>query len=166
MELAFLTMFATACIFGYLWWQERNKPQEIEVRYKKQKQHCVNNLSDGAWDFLSHLCVQVSNKKNPRKLNLHTRVNESYETPFYTVEVFAVQNDNVVNNSWYDIDADLSEEFVEFLKWIINHLNKGGGIALINTENERRAIMTNTYGKATGEIIILESEHNFLEWSK
>lgn len=169
MELALLALSGMCAFLAWQLNQEKNtpKPKTVKLAHTpKPKQK--KNLSDGAYAFLEHLNKIICDKNGRninRKIDMRVLNSESVSGGFYNVSVVAIENNATIKDSWYDIQADLSPALVDYLEWIIKHINGGGSIALISNQYEKRAIAVNPLGVAIGEIIIVEDDFDYQEWS-
>lgn len=172
MEIALVALAILCLSLTWILVQEkkRNAQKKVKTVYKKiYLTQNRQNLSSGAYAFLAHMnkIITTKNGRNPnRKIGTRILKNESVYGNFYNFTIFAMENNAPIESSWYDIEADLSEALVDYLAWLINHVNKGCNIALINNEHERRAFLINPFGVAVGEIIITTDDFNHIEYKK
>lgn len=170
-----ITLVSLSVLCFFLVWalvQEKKKSAQKKVKaaYKKvylEKHH--HNLSSGAYALFVHMnkIISAKNGRNPnRKIGTRILKNESVYGNFYNFTIFALENNFPIESSWYDIEADLSEALVNYLSCLINHVNKGYNIVLVNNENERRAFLVDYFGVAVGEIVITSDDFNHIEYEK
>lgn len=150
---------------GYFFFN-KEKPKTKKVsKTQKEKADC---LSEGAWDFLSHLMGIVTPKKQRDYsvvINWDTLQEVSYADDYYTFYVLGVKNNTLLKNTRYEIGAPINKSVVDFLVFIINKVNNGYSIALWDKGNGRKkAFLVNPQGIIESEIVLTSDNHYLKEF--